>query len=81
MDKNTTKGQNRPLCLSIEPIRVLLVLIVLAAVMLVLTLYGAISEQSVYACHEKDNNPTDIQVLCKQLTKNQWWGAYYGGKK
>ena len=81
MDKDITKGKNRPLCLSIEPIRVLLVLVVLAAVMLVLTLYGAISEQSVYACSDKDNNPADIQVLCKKLTKNQWWGAYYGGKK
>lgn len=65
--------ENSPLWQRIEPIRVLLVLVVLAVVVAVLTLYGAISEQTVFACHDKKTNPPEIQQLCKQLTKGQWW--------
>lgn len=27
----------------------------------------------VYACSDKDENPSDIQRQCKRLTKGQWW--------
>ena len=27
----------------------------------------------VYACHEKETNPAEIQKLCERLTKGQWW--------
>jgi hypothetical protein len=53
----------------------------LASVMLVLTLYGAFANDTVHACNDKEKNPPDIQELCKRLTKHQWWGAYYQGKK
>lgn len=53
--------------------RSMLIVMVLAAVMLGLTLYGAFAEQTVYACHDKEKNPPDVQQLCKQLTKGQWW--------
>jgi len=53
--------------------RQMLIVVVLSAVMLVLTLYGAFTEQTVYACHDKEKNPPDIQKLCNQLTKGQWW--------
>ena len=33
----------------------------------------------VYACSDKDLNPVEIQKQCQQLTKYQWWGAYYKG--
>lgn len=35
----------------------------------------------VYACSDKEKNPPDVQQLCKELTKAQWWGAYYQGVK
>jgi hypothetical protein len=35
----------------------------------------------VYACNDKEKNPPDVQKLCQQLTKYQWWGAYYKGKQ
>ena len=54
-------------------VRQTLMVIVLATVMLVLILYGAFMEQSVYACHDKETNPPEIQQLCKRLTKGQWW--------
>jgi hypothetical protein len=62
-------------------LRLTLAVIVLASVMGFLTLYGAFSGHSVHACHDKENNPPDIQKLCKELTQNQWWGAYYEGKQ
>jgi hypothetical protein len=34
----------------------------------------------VYACSDKGLNPPDVQKHCKQLTKYQWWGAYYERK-
>lgn len=73
--------ENSPLWQRIEPIRVLLVLVVMAVVVVVLTLYGAMSEQTVFSCSDKEKNPHDIQKLCKELTKSQWWGAYYQGVK
>lgn len=36
---------------------------------------------AVHACSDKDRNPIEVQILCMRLTKYQWWGAYYGGKK
>ena len=27
----------------------------------------------VYACSDKEDNPTHIQQQCKRLTKGQWW--------
>jgi hypothetical protein len=41
----------------------------------------AINQSSVYACADKERNPIEIQIQCKQLTRYQWWGAYYEGKK
>ena len=81
MSKRIAKNNNRPIWTGIEPIRACLVLIVLSIVMVFLYVYAVVSEQSVYACADKDNNPIEIQTMCQQLTKNQWWGAYYKGKK
>jgi hypothetical protein len=53
----------------------------MSAVMVFLTLYGAFAKQTVHACDDKEKNPPEVQNLCKQLTKNQWWGTYYEGKK
>jgi hypothetical protein len=53
----------------------------MSAVMLVLTLYGAFSGHTVYACSDGDKNPPDVIKHCKELTKNQWWGHYYTGVK
>ena len=54
---------------------------VLGSVMAVLTLYGAFAEHTVFACSDGDKNPPDVIKQCKQLTKYQWWGHYYQGKK
>ena len=27
----------------------------------------------VYSCSDKEKNPADVQKLCIQLTKGQWW--------
>ena len=81
MSTSITKSQNRPIWTGIQPIRACLVLIVLSIVMVFLYVYAVVSEQQVYACADKDRNPVDVQLHCQQLTKNQWWGAYYGGKK
>ena len=27
----------------------------------------------VYACSEKENNPTEIYKQCQRLTRGQWW--------
>ena len=81
MSTSITKSQNRPIWTGIQPIRACLVLIVLSIVMVFLYVYAVVSEQQVYACADKDNNPIEVQLHCQQLTKNQWWGAYYGGKK
>jgi hypothetical protein len=62
-------------------LRACLVLMVLGIVMTFLIVYSVISEQQVYACSDTDKNPPDVQLHCKQLTKNQWWGAYYESKK
>lgn len=59
--------------------RSMLILSVLGAVMLVLTLYGAFAEDSVYSCNDVDKNPPDVVKQCKHLTKHQWWGTYYQG--
>lgn len=81
MSKRIAKNNNRPIWTGIQPIRACLVLIVLSIVMVFLYVYAVVSEQTVYACADKQNNPTEVQVMCQQLTKNQWWGAYYEGKK
>ena len=62
-------------------VRLTLAVGVLTAVMVVLTLYGAFSEDTVHACSDKEKNPPDVQQICKRLTKHQWWGAYYQGKQ
>jgi len=62
-------------------VRLTLAVIVMSAVMLVLTLYGAFSGHTVYACSDGDKNPPDVIKHCKELTKNQWWGHYYTGVK
>lgn len=33
----------------------------------------------VYSCYDKETHTAEIAKLCKQLTKNQWWGSYYQG--
>jgi hypothetical protein len=73
MDKDIAEAQNRPVWQRYGKTRVSLVLIVLGAVMMVLTLYGAFSEQTTYACADKENNPPDVQKMCARLTKGQWW--------
>ena len=62
-------------------VRLTLVVIVMSAVMVFLTIYGAFTEQTVHACNDKEKNPPDVQALCKRLTKHQWWGAYYESKQ
>lgn len=59
--------------------RSILLVTVLATVMLVLTLYGGLSEPDVYACNDVQTNPPDVVKHCKHLTKYQWWGTYYQG--
>jgi hypothetical protein len=44
-------------------------------------LYNFFTPDKVYACADKERNPPDIQAQCQQLTKNQWWGAYYERKQ
>ena len=44
-------------------------------------IYNLLTPDTVYSCADKERNPPDIQAQCKQLTKNQWWGAYYKGKQ
>ena len=44
-------------------------------------MYTLLTSNTIYACADKERNPPEIQIQCKQLTKNQWWGAYYEGKK
>lgn len=53
----------------------------LASVMAVIWLYGALAEKTVFACSDGDKNPPDVIKQCKELTKNQWWGHYYTGVK
>jgi hypothetical protein len=53
----------------------------MTAIMVVLTIYGGLSEDTVHACSDKEKNPPDVQQICKRLTKHQWWGAYYQGKQ
>jgi hypothetical protein len=81
MDKSFTEAQKRHLRHSVDSLRVSLVLIILAAVMMVLTLYGAFYEDTVHSCNDKELNPPEVQKICKQLTKHQWWGAYYERKQ
>lgn len=81
MDKNSTTHQNEPVWERYGKTRVSLVLIVLASVMLFIWLYGAFTEQTVFACSDGDKNPPHIVKQCKQLTKYQWWGHYYQGVK
>lgn len=43
-------------------------------VMVFLIVYGAITEQAVYACSsDRDNLPIDVKIQCERLTKGQWW--------
>lgn len=79
MDTNITEDQSRPLWQRIEPVRILSILIVSAVTVIGLAFYGVVSEQTVFACNDKEKNPPDVQKLCKRLTKHQWWGAYYQG--
>ena len=44
-------------------------------------IYNLLTPDTVYSCADKERNPPDIQAQCQQLTKNQWWGAYYQEKK
>jgi hypothetical protein len=81
MDKSFTEAQERHLRHCINSLRVSIVLVILTAVMVVLTLYGAFAEDTVHACSDKEKNPPDVQQICKRLTKHQWWGAYYTGKQ
>jgi len=81
MDKSFTEAQERHLRHCINSLRVSIVLTVLTAAMVVIWLYGAFSEQTVFACSDGDKNPPDVIKQCKELTKNQWWGHYYTGVK
>ena len=81
MDKSSTTHQNRPVWQRYGKVRVSLIVMLLASVMAVLTLYGAFAENTVHACNDKEKNPPDVQKLCKRLTKHQWWGAYYESKR
>jgi hypothetical protein len=81
MDKSLTEAQNRPVWQRYGSTRVSLIVMVLGSVMAVLTLYGEFVEQTVFACSDGDKNPPDVIKQCKQLTKYQWWGHYYQGKK
>jgi hypothetical protein len=81
MDKSLTEAQNRPVWQRYGSTRVSLIVMVLGSVMAVLTLYGAFAEHTVFACSDGDKNPPDVIKQCKQLTKYQWWGHYYQGKK
>jgi hypothetical protein len=40
----------------------------LATVLVEVSLQGKI-----YACSDKEDNPTEIQKHCQRLTKGQWW--------
>jgi hypothetical protein len=73
MDKSLTEGQNQPVWQRYGSTRVSLVLMLLASVMAVLTIYGAFTENTVYQCSDKEKNPPDVQQLCKRLTRGQWW--------
>jgi hypothetical protein len=55
---------------------ILFIYLVLGAI-----IYNLLTPDTVYSCADKERNPPDIQAQCKQLTKNQWWGAYYEGKR
>ena len=57
----------------ISEVRLTLAVIVMSAVMVFLTLYGAFTEQTVHQCSAKEKNPPDVQQLCKRLTRGQWW--------
>ena len=81
MDKSSTTHQNRPVWERYGKVRVSLVLIVLASVMVSLWLYGATSEQTIYACNDVETNPPDVVKQCQHLTKHQWWGTYYQGTR
>jgi hypothetical protein len=81
MDKSSTTHQNESVWQRHGSTRVSLIVMLLASVMAVLTIYGAFAEQTVHACNDKEKNPPDVQKLCKRLTKHQWWGAYYTGKQ
>jgi hypothetical protein len=43
-------------------------------------IYNLLTPNTVYNCADKKQNPADVQAQCQQLTKNQWWGAYYERK-
>lgn len=77
------EDQDRSLCDSVEPARGLLILacimVIFGCLLIIAKNYEPTS--TAYACFDKEKNPVEVQNLCKRLTKNQWWGAYYGGKK
>lgn len=79
MDKSFTEAQERHLRHCISSLRVSIVLVIMTTVMLVIWIYGATAEQTVYACNDVDTNPPDVVKQCKHLTKYQWWGTYYTG--
>ena len=81
MDKSSTEACNQHVWQRYGSTRVSIVLMLLASVMAVLTLYGAFAKQTVFACADGDKNPPDVIKQCKQLTKYQWWGHYYRGVK
>jgi len=55
-------------------------LCLMGAVFLAIVIQEQVPMTTIHACSDKEKNPPDVQVHCKQLTKNQWWGAYYEGK-
>ena len=34
---------------------------------------GIALRSDVYECSKKTENPADVQILCKRLTRGQWW--------
>lgn len=83
MGECTKENNYRSLCDSTEPTRGLLILMCIMIIVACLVIIAKQYEPAlaVHACSDKDRNPIEVQILCMRLTKYQWWGAYYGGKK
>jgi hypothetical protein len=48
-------------------------LCLMGVVFLVIVIQEQVPMNTVYACSDKEKNPPDVQVHCKQLTRGQWW--------
>ena len=59
----------------------LIAIVIVAGVAIGGMFYVNMPKSVVYACHDKEMNPPEIQKMCQRLTKHQWWGAYYTGKQ